>query len=82
MADTVPVTEAGSRLAALVQRAVAGREHITLTDGDRPPAVLISAQELADLEDRAAFADFQARRASGRATVTPHAAARALLLDE
>ena len=81
VADTVPVDEAGPRLSALVRRAAVGRERITLTDEDRS-AVLISAQELADLEDGAALASFRVRRADGHSTLVSQADARARLLGE
>jgi prevent-host-death family protein len=81
MADTLPVTEAGPRLAALVLRATVGHERITLTDEGRS-AVLIGADELADLEDTAALEAYQRRRASGQAASVPHDVARTQLLGE
>ncbi|MFP3988917.1 type II toxin-antitoxin system prevent-host-death family antitoxin [Streptomyces sp. E11-3] len=59
-----PVTEARACLGDLARRAAA-HEHITLTERGRPTAVLISPEELEDLEDSLALARLELRRARG-----------------
>ncbi|MFF3159921.1 type II toxin-antitoxin system Phd/YefM family antitoxin [Streptomyces sp. NPDC057910] len=61
---TFPVTEARTCLGDLARRAAA-HEHITLTERGRPTAVLISPEELEDLEDSLALARLELRRARG-----------------
>jgi prevent-host-death family protein len=50
MAFTCPVTHAGSHLGELVDRARHGHERVVLTDDGEPAAVLISVDELAELQ--------------------------------
>lgn len=61
---TFPVTEARACLGDLARRAAA-HEHITLTERGRPTAVLISPEELEDLEDSLALARLELRRVRG-----------------
>lgn len=61
---TFPVTEARACLGELARRAAA-HEHITLTERGRPTAVLISPEELEDLEDSLALARLELHRARG-----------------
>ncbi|WP_371106224.1 MULTISPECIES: hypothetical protein [Streptomyces] len=42
------------------------------TDHGQPAAILINPQELADLEDALALAQYRARQASGETTGVPH----------
>ncbi|GAA0905437.1 hypothetical protein GCM10009574_096860 [Streptomyces asiaticus] len=79
MSDTLPITEARARFGSLVRRASHARERITITDHGQPAAVLINPQELADLEDALALAQYRARQASGEATGVPHEQVRAQL---
>lgn len=65
MSDTLPITQARNQFGNLVRRASSLRERTTITDHGHPAAVLINAQELADLEDRLAFAEYEADRAAG-----------------
>ena len=59
------MTQARKVLGSLVRRAAVSGERTTITDHGRPAAVLVSAQELADLEEALALAEHQARRAPG-----------------
>ncbi|GAA0454503.1 type II toxin-antitoxin system Phd/YefM family antitoxin [Streptomyces olivaceiscleroticus] len=79
MSDTLPITEARARFGALVRRASHARERITITDHGQPAAVLINPQELADIEDALALAQYRERQASGQVTTVPHADVRARL---
>ncbi|WP_345040668.1 type II toxin-antitoxin system Phd/YefM family antitoxin [Streptomyces sannanensis] len=79
MVDMIPMTEARARFGSLVRRTALARERITITDHGQPAAVLINPQELADLEDALALAEYRARRESGDFRGVPHAEARAQL---
>lgn len=57
---------AQARLGQLVAQVQQSRSPVTIGDDGRPVAALISVEELADLEDRAALAEYQADRAAGR----------------
>ncbi|MFI2351737.1 type II toxin-antitoxin system Phd/YefM family antitoxin [Streptomyces sp. NPDC019443] len=72
MSETLPITEARARFGSLVRRASHARERITITDHGQPAAVLINPQELADLEDDLALAQYRARQTAGTATTVPH----------
>ncbi|MET7549695.1 type II toxin-antitoxin system Phd/YefM family antitoxin [Streptomyces sp. NPDC005500] len=76
MTEMLPITEARARFGSLVRRASHARERITITDHGQPAAVLINPQELADLEDALALAQYRARQASGTTTAVPHDAVR------
>ncbi|MEU9107222.1 type II toxin-antitoxin system Phd/YefM family antitoxin [Streptomyces xanthophaeus] len=80
MSDTLPITEARSKFGSLVRRASSARERITITDHGHPAAVIINAQELAELEDALALALYRVRQSSGKATApVPHDEVRARL---
>ncbi|MFE6869286.1 type II toxin-antitoxin system Phd/YefM family antitoxin [Kitasatospora sp. NPDC057692] len=79
MNDTLPITEARAKFGTLVRRASHGRERITITDHGQPAAVLINPQELADLEDALALAQYRARQAAGTISTTPHRDVRSQL---
>ncbi|WP_406451224.1 type II toxin-antitoxin system Phd/YefM family antitoxin [Streptomyces sp. NBC_00876] len=79
MSDTLPITEARAHFGPLVRRSSNARERITITDHGQPTAVLINPQELAELEDALALAQYQARQASGTAETVPHDQGRARL---
>lgn len=79
MSATLPITEARARFGSLVRRASHARERITITDHGQPAAVLINPQELADLEDSLALAQYQARQIDGQPVGVPHDEVRARL---
>jgi prevent-host-death family protein len=79
MSETLPMTEARSQFGALVRRAAARRERITITDHGQPAAVLINPQELADLEDALALALYQADKSAGTLRTVQHSEVRARL---
>ncbi len=79
MSETLPITEARARFGSLVRRASHARERITITDHGQPAAVLINPQELADIEDALALAQYRARQAAGETTGVPNDRVRARL---
>jgi prevent-host-death family protein len=76
MTDALPISEARGQLGSLVRRAATRRVRTTITDHGQPAAVIISAQELEDLEDQLALAQYQADKATGRLRTIPHSEAR------
>ncbi|KUL37119.1 prevent-host-death family protein [Streptomyces sp. NRRL F-4489] len=79
MSETYPMTEARACFGSLVRRTALTRERITITDHGQPAAVLINPQELADLEDALALAEYRARQAAGTVRSVPHDEVRRLL---
>lgn len=79
MSQTLPITEARARFGSLVRRASHARERITITDHGQAAAVLINPQELADLEDALALAEYRAEKVAGTFTGVPHEEVRAQL---
>lgn len=79
MSDRFPITEARTCLGSLVRRTAHARERITITDHGQPAAVLINPQELEDLEDELAVAQYRLRKANGQVTGVPHEEVRKLL---
>lgn len=77
--NLLPITEARARFGSLVRRASHARERITITDHGQPAAVLINPQELADLEDALALAEYRVRQAAGTTVGVPHEEVRARL---
>jgi prevent-host-death family protein len=75
MAD-LSLTEARRRFGMLVRGTSSSRQRTTITDHGRPAAVLVSPQELADLEEALALAEFRAGRVQGRHRPVPHAQVR------
>lgn len=69
LTTSVSTSEARRRLGALVRRAAGGRERVTITDRGRPAAVLVGADELADLEEKLAVAEYRAAQGAGAAAV-------------
>jgi prevent-host-death family protein len=65
MAESIPLAAVVAPLQSLVRRAARNRERITITDRDEPSAVVISADELEDLEDALAVAQSRLREADG-----------------
>ena len=72
----VPLTEARKRFGFLVRRAAATRERVTITDHGQPAAVIVNAQELADLEEALALAEYRAAQAERATTTVPQSEAR------
>jgi prevent-host-death family protein len=72
----LPLTEARKRFGSLVRRAATTRERVTITDHGQPAAVIVNAQELADLEEALALAEYRAAQANGSATTVSHSEAR------
>ncbi|MET7305034.1 type II toxin-antitoxin system Phd/YefM family antitoxin [Embleya sp. NPDC005575] len=79
MSETLPITEARARFGSLVRRASHARERITITDHGQAAAVLINPQELADLEDALALAQYRARQAEHATAGVPHDEVRSRL---
>lgn len=79
MSDTYPMTEARARFGTLIRRTSHSRERITITDHGHAAAVLINPQELEDLEDALAVAEYRAEVADGTARFIPHEEVRAQL---
>ena len=73
MAESIPLASVVAPLQSLVRRAARNRERITITDRDEPSAVVISADELEDLEDALAVAQSRLREAEGAQAWVPHA---------
>jgi PHD/YefM family antitoxin component YafN of YafNO toxin-antitoxin module len=57
---------------SLVRRAARQRERITIVDPDQPSAVVISAEELEDLEDALAVAQSRLRETDGETVWVAH----------
>jgi prevent-host-death family protein len=70
------LTDARQHLGSLVRRALTTGERTTITDHGHPAAVLVNAQELADLEEALAIAQYRARHAAGTVRTVTHAEAR------
>ena len=77
MTEQVPITEAGTRLGSLVRQT--SRARVTITDNGEPAAVLISPQELMDLEEAIALADFRTQQSAGTMRTVPKDEVRARL---
>jgi prevent-host-death family protein len=75
MAD-LSMTEARRRFGTIVRRAASDRERTTITDHGRPTAVLVGADELADLEEALALAEYRAGVAAGTRRVVTQAQVR------
>ena len=75
MAD-LSMTEARKRFGLLVRQAATSRQRTTITDHGQPAAVLVNAQELADLEEALALAEYRVQQASGTLVSVPQAKAR------
>src|SRR3954453_14015592 len=76
MAESIPLAAVVPSLQSLVRRAARNRGRITITDQDEPSAVLISVDELEDLEDALVVAEARLREASGDSRRIPHAEVR------
>jgi prevent-host-death family protein len=65
-----PLPAAQSQLGDLVAEVRQSHRPVTISEDGRPVAALISIDDLADLEDRAAFAAHLADKAAGRSGTT------------
>jgi PHD/YefM family antitoxin component YafN of YafNO toxin-antitoxin module len=72
MAESMPLAAVEVPFQALVRRAVRQRERITIADPDEPAAVVISAEELEDLEDALAAAQSRLREVGGETVWVAH----------
>ncbi|MFB7895426.1 type II toxin-antitoxin system Phd/YefM family antitoxin [Streptomyces xiamenensis] len=79
MSDTYTMTEAPDALGTLVHRVARSHERITITEHGRAAAVLIHPEDLADLEDALAVAEYRRRKAEGTLELIPHEEVRRLL---
>ncbi len=73
-----PLTAAQTHLDELIAEARETHRPVTLSEHGKPVAALISIDELADLEDRAALAAHLADKAAGRSGVSLDGLAAAL----
>ncbi len=69
MAFTYPITHAGSHLGELVDRARHTHRPVAITEDGKPVVAIVSIDDLADLEDRAALAAHYADRLAGHAGI-------------
>ncbi|MFE4367133.1 type II toxin-antitoxin system Phd/YefM family antitoxin [Streptomyces sp. NPDC056835] len=65
MTDTYAMTEARANFGTLVRRTAHSRERIAITDHGHVAAILINPQDLADLEDALALAEYQLEKERG-----------------
>ncbi|MFZ0160218.1 MAG: type II toxin-antitoxin system prevent-host-death family antitoxin [Kineosporiaceae bacterium] len=79
MAESLPLASVAGPLQSLVRRTARTRERVTITDHDEPAAVVISADELEDLEDALAVAEARLREARGESRRIPHAEVKRIL---
>jgi prevent-host-death family protein len=79
MTESLPLTSVHEPFQSLVRRAARDRERITLTDHNEPAAVVISADELEDIEDALAVAQSRLRDAAGETAWVRHEDVRSRL---
>ncbi|MYZ34382.1 MULTISPECIES: type II toxin-antitoxin system Phd/YefM family antitoxin [unclassified Streptomyces] len=65
MTDTYAMTDARANFGTLVRRTAHSHERIAITDHGHVAAILINPQDLADLEDALAVAEYQLRKERG-----------------
>ncbi|MFB4194860.1 type II toxin-antitoxin system Phd/YefM family antitoxin [Streptomyces carpaticus] len=83
MSDTYAMTEARAKFGTLVRRAAHSHERIVITDHGHAAAILINPQDLEDLEDALAVAEYRREVAEGTLQLIPHEEARRRLgLDQ
>jgi prevent-host-death family protein len=75
----VPLAEAHERFRSLVQRMASTRERVTITEDGRAAAVLISPEELDDLDEARVVSEYLMRDPEGRERGIPHHEAMARL---
>ncbi|MFI6699614.1 type II toxin-antitoxin system Phd/YefM family antitoxin [Streptomyces sp. NPDC050509] len=76
MTDSYAMTEARANFGTLVRRAAHSRERIAITDHGHVAAILINPQELEDLEDALAVAQYMAEKANGTLSTVTHEEAK------
>jgi prevent-host-death family protein len=69
---TISMTEARAQFGKLIRRAAHSHDRIAITDHGHTAAILINPQDLMDLEDAAAIAEYRAEKAAGTLTVVSH----------
>ncbi|MGQ0465637.1 MAG: type II toxin-antitoxin system prevent-host-death family antitoxin [Sporichthyaceae bacterium] len=79
MTDSITITDLRARLGQSIRRASHGRERIAVTDHGQTAAVIINAEELAELEEQLALARYELRKLAGTVEFVPSAEARARL---
>ncbi|MFD5750139.1 type II toxin-antitoxin system prevent-host-death family antitoxin [Streptomyces sp. NPDC127033] len=80
MTDSYAMAEARANLGTLVRRAAHSRERIAITDHGHVAAILINPQDLADLEDSLALAEYRLEKERGTLKPgIPHAEVRQML---
>lgn len=67
-----PMTEARAQFGTLIRRAAHSHDRIAITDHGHTAAILINPQELMDLEDALAVAEYKAEVAAGTVELVPH----------
>jgi len=72
MAESMPLAALGGPFQSLVRRTAGRRERVTLVDSGHPTAVVISAEELEDLEDALVVAQSRLREAAGETAWVSH----------
>ena len=72
MAESMPLAAVSAPFQSLVRHAARQRERITIVDRDEPSAIVISAEELEDLEDALAVAQSRLREADAETDWVPH----------
>jgi PHD/YefM family antitoxin component YafN of YafNO toxin-antitoxin module len=72
MAEPMPLAAVPAPLQSMVRRAVRERGRITIVGQDEPSAIVISAEELEDLEDALAVAQSRLRETGGDADWIAH----------
>lgn len=73
------MTEARKVFGSLVRRAASSGERTTITDHGQPAAVLVNPQELADLEEALALAEYRASQTARSTELIPQDEVRARL---
>lgn len=79
MTDTYAMTEARANFGALVRRTAHSHDRIAITDHGHVAAILINPQDLAELEDALAVAEYLAEKANGTLTTVTHEEAKRML---
>jgi PHD/YefM family antitoxin component YafN of YafNO toxin-antitoxin module len=72
----ISISDARAQLGDLTRRAAHSRERIALTDHGHVSAIIVSPQDLADLEDALAVAEYRAEQAVGTVSRIPADEAR------
>lgn len=68
--------EAQERLGALVKRTASTRERVTISEAGHPAAVLVNAEELAEIDEALALARYREAQDRGQVHLVAHVDAR------